>query len=719
MAIDDYMLVHAHGRLFSGQDFEGNLCGLSGQKTDGSLSLDSFGLLYYSMNVTAALEFTVGGYFSSANTTAFVPETVGLEMSQVLDPSRFYSDYGNTLISSFESYFIPDCLSECDFNVTSDSNGTARQYVWEGPSDPTMVENWLAYKQAAELDSSLMEPFTFAALPLSVCPYAEKYCVPLQYAEFASLLERYCIPKIVDFSSGSSYVPESWSDVLSVGFGDMMGDVHKTWPLILGMAVAALVIASIFLFILRLCVGVFIWLTIFLCFLLMILGAVSTLLWSQKCVGESLFLAAQTIQSTDAGLTLLEGQRVCSNGYSIPDSNGRFVVRVISYVLFGLSVLYLIAVLLLCKKIRIGIAMNKVAAQFVRHNTSALLVPLFQVLALIAWWALWLTSIVYTLTTIPENYRDMSKTWGADEYSAAVSACSGENGVYMKTSSSIMYACKEPKYYLSWEFYYSIASLIWVNVFLVSSGQMIIAGAVGVWYFTPSHSKKSLGALPVRTGFRNTFIYHLGTLAFGSLILGAVRLVRVAFFWQSWINKKTIPSNPLLKCFVGCINAILAFIDKIITFLNKNAFIQTALMGTNFCTSCAAAVSLIVRNLALIGALGVIGSAVHFLGMIFITTATGFAGWALLAQFYDGQISSPIIPTLACLIMGYFIGSVVISVFSLSVDSILQCYLADEELHKSEGGAKYTPSELQSFLSSEHHVVNNLPVGAPVNVVAA
>lgn len=705
------IFAHVAVRLFAGQDFEGKLCGMGGQKTDTGVPLSNFELLYYSMNVTASLNYAVGGYFSASNSTPFNPVAVGADMAVLLDPWTFYSDFGNSLISTFETYFIPDCVSVCDYNLTADSSANnIRTYVWEGPSDPSLEAKWLAYVEAAKLDPSLMEPFTFEAFPLSVCPYAAKFCVPLQYADFASLLNRYCIPKIVD--SVSSYVPQSWGDATTVGFGSMMGDIQITWPLLVGMAFAGLVIAMVFLLILRMCVGVFIWLTIFLCFLLIILGAVSTLLWSQKCVGESLFSEAQSIHSTSAGLTVLQGQRVCENGFSIPDSSGRWAVQIISYVLFGLGGLYLILIILLCKRIRIGIAMNKVAAQFVGQNMSTLLVPLFQTFTLIAWWALWLASIVYTVTVIPAGYRNMDDTWTGD-YQAAVSACSGASGVYIRSYADVVpvYACKEAKYYLSWEFWYSIFSLIWVNVFVVSSGQMIIAGAVGVWYFTPNHSKGSLGTYPVRTGFRNTFIYHMGTLAFGSLVLALVRIVRLLFFWQSWISKTSNPTNPLLACFIACTNAVLGFVDKVIRFLNKNAFIQTALMGTNFCVSCAHAVSLILRNAVRIGSLAVIGTAVHFLGMIFITVSTGFLGWGLLAHFYDGQIASPIIPTLVCLIMGYFIGSVVISVFSISVDSILQCFVSDEELHKSEGGAKYTPKELESFLSDHQP-----KIGPPVNL---
>ena len=162
-----------------------------------------------------------------------------------------------------------------------------------------------------------------------------------------------------------------------------------------------------------------------------------------------------------------------------------------------------------------------------------------------------------------------------------------------------------------------------------------------------------------------------------------------------------------MKVILWIVGGILWLIEKILKFINKNAFIQTALMGTNFCKSCANAVSLIARNAMRIGTLGMIGGIIHFLGLTFITVGTGVAGWGALTAWYDGQIKSPIAPLTLIFIMGYCLGSIVISVFSISVDAIFQCFLADEEMNKTQGGAKHTPSQLDSFL--KHHDVKVVP----------
>ena len=705
-------------RLLSGESFEGKLCGFPGQKTDNGALLDYSPLLYYSMNLTSILDATVGGYFSSSNTTDFDPAAVGVDMASILDPYTLWKTSGNGLISQISSFFIPVCVRTCDYNVTI-GGGVPRTYIWQGPSDPTQKVKWDQYANAALTAPELMDPFTFQALPQRVCPYHARDCIPFQFAPVTSVFDKYCVPKV---SNGlSSVIPSEWGNTLSIGFGDMLGDIVTAWPVILIMAFGGLLISLIFLFILRLCVGVFIWLAIFLCFLLILAGAITSLLWSQKCVNESMFAQAVAVDTQAELVTVLEGTTAC-----------RYAVRCISYTLFGLAGFYLIMVLVLRKRVKLGIAINKVASQFVRQNKASLFVPILQSLCLIGWWALWLVVAIYTVTTIPPTYRNMTDTW-TDDYATAEVQCAGSAGVYIRSydpdTSAPIFACKEAKYVLNWQLWYSLGALFWINAFILASGQMIVAGAVGVWYFTPNHSKNSLGTYPIRTGFRNTFIYHLGTVAFGSLILAVMKLVRLFFFWQVKLNQQATKRNRAIACAAACLLAVLKFIEKILAFLNKNAFIQTALMGTNFCKSCANAVSLVIRNAARIGTLGVIGGVVHVLGLAFITTATGLAGWGILASWFDGKIKSPIVPVAVMLVLGYSIGSIVISVFSIAVDAILQCFVSDEELHKAEGGAKFTPVLLQQFISSDDgkaagveqpHVVgvgNPSVGGQPVNVV--
>jgi len=674
------------------------MCGYESQKSSLNTNLSSYGLLFQTMNVTTVLDTVVGGYFSSDNSSAFDATAVGGDMATILNPVNLWEDYGAGLVSAMSSYFIPVCASECDYNVTNATS--VRSYVWEGPSDPSKKAKWDQYVSIAQVDTTLLAPFTFRALPESICPYEPKYCVPLEYAPMMSLLDEYCVPTL-DSSSGS-YITESASSVVDVDFGGMVGDLKTSWKLILGMAFGSLVIALIFLWILRLCVGVFVWLSVGAGFLLILFSAILALLYAQKCVGESVFSSAKAVDTTDEVSALFKGTSACAQGYSIPTESARLSIQIAGYVLFAVAGLYLILFLIFRKRIKLAIAINKVASQFIRQCKRSMFIPSAQTLVTIGWWALWLVVTAYAITIIPDGYRNMTDMWEGDMETASAQ-CQGQDGVLIDSYTSAgvpVYACKEARYLLNWQFWYSIFFLFWLNAFILGAGEMIIAGAVGVWYFTPNHAKGTLGAFPLRVGIRNTFVYHLGTVALGSLVLAIIRMIRFVFFWVMSVKKKTSPTSMVTKCLLVPVYFLIDMLHKMLTFLSRNAFIQTALFGSNFFKSCANAITLVASNPARLGALHVISALVEVLGLALITAGTGFSGWALLLHFYDGQIKSPLLPVIVMCIIAFGIALVVMSLFSMTVGTILQCFLADEELHKTEGGAKFTPSLLQRFLAS-------------------
>merc|ERR1712167_435397 len=89
-----------------------------------------------------------------------------------------------------------------------------------------------------------------------------------------------------------------------------------------------------------------------------------------------------------------------------------------------------------------------------------------------------------------------------------------------------------------------------------------------------------------------------------------------------------------------------------------------------------------------------------FLGKTIITAGTCAIGYLILQQLNPSDLTSPIAPCLIFLMIGYMVGTMVMSVFSMSVDTVLQCFVADEELHKdaSTDRSHITPKGLSQFL---------------------
>ena len=73
--------------------------------------------------------------------------------------------------------------------------------------------------------------------------------------------------------------------------------------------------------------------------------------------------------------------------------------------------------------------------------------------------------------------------------------------------------------------------------FFGAFGEMVLAGVFSQWYWTPSvdGKKRNLPSCALGTSLWNTTVFHLGTVAFGSLIIAIIRMIRTIL---EYIEKK-------------------------------------------------------------------------------------------------------------------------------------------------------------------------------------
>ena len=156
---------------------------------------------------------------------------------------------------------------------------------------------------------------------------------------------------------------------------------------------------------------------------------------------------------------------------------------------------------------------------------------------------------------------------------------------------------------------------------------MVIAGAVAGWYFTRDKSDLKL---PILGSFKRLVIYHLGTVAFGSFIIALVQLVRMILAYiERKLAKRTNACGPLLKC---C-QCVLWCFEKCLKFLNRNAYIMTAIYGYNFCKAAQKAFSLLTSNILRVAAINSVGTFVLFLGKVAVVASTVIIGKHLILNF--------------------------------------------------------------------------------------
>ena len=157
-----------------------------------------------------------------------------------------------------------------------------------------------------------------------------------------------------------------------------------------------------------------------------------------------------------------------------------------------------------------------------------------------------------------------------------------------------------------------------------------------------------IGSSTVLRAIRTTFRYHLGSAAFGSLIIAIIKTIRAVIAkFQRDADKLAkrggaVPAA-VAKAILCALQCCMWCIEKCAKFLNKHAYIQIAIFSYSFCTAARKAFFLILRNLLLIGAVTLVSEFVLLLLLILIPVSTTFLAYCFLVNdSFDTKIASPI-----------------------------------------------------------------------------
>ena len=92
---------------------------------------------------------------------------------------------------------------------------------------------------------------------------------------------------------------------------------------------------------------------------------------------------------------------------------------------------------------------------------------------------------------------------------------------------------------------FNLFMLLWGLFFLSALEELVMAGAFSAWYWT--FNKKDVPAAPLSLSAWRAFRYHLGTLAFGSLIIAIIRFIRIMIEFVEERLKEYSQDNPIVK----------------------------------------------------------------------------------------------------------------------------------------------------------------------------
>uniref|UniRef100_A0A4W4GSJ5 Choline transporter-like protein n=1 Tax=Electrophorus electricus TaxID=8005 RepID=A0A4W4GSJ5_ELEEL len=355
-----------------------------------------------------------------------------------------------------------------------------------------------------------------------------------------------------------------------------------------------------------------------------------------------------------------------------------------------LAIVELIVILLLIflrKRICIAIALIKEASRAIGHVMFSLIYPLltfFLLAIIIAYWAI---TAVFLSTSNEPVYRVFNQANEKCIY--ANQTCNPEE--CPKTECLFTFYGGETAYhkYLIVLQFYNLFLFFWCANFVTALGQMTLAGAFASYYWAFDKAQ-DMPACPVFASLGRALRYHTGSLAFGSLILSIIQVIRVLLEYLD--HKLKGAQNKFAKFLLCCLKCCFWCLEKLIKFLNRNAYIMVAIYGKNFCVSARDAFFLLMRNVIRVAVLDKVTDFLLFLGKIsasvhivtFIIEHTHMWVCACMWLFVFSQ---------TIVIGTYFIAHGFFSVYAMCVDTLFLCFLEDLEWNDGSEERRYLMSD--------------------------
>lgn len=403
-------------------------------------------------------------------------------------------------------------------------------------------------------------------------------------------------------------------------------------------------------------------------YLLRIPGILFILIWSVLLSVMGLFVAL-------AVLMFFMSKRWVNDGIHSKDEI--LMLEIVTYISYVLAGLYFCFLIVMRNRIKLAIGIIKEAARALASMPILIVMPIGQTVGL----AIFLVPFVIYAAFLATSGDFVT-------YSASYTDSLGLEHKYQY--KAFVYD-DNTKY----SFLYLIFSWFWTSEFLIAVGQLITSLSFVAWYFNRDKSKISNRTF--LWACRTVIFYHLGSASFGALLIAVVRTIKIVL---SYIEKKAKKSkNKITEYLMKVLQCCLWCMEKIIKFLNKNAYIHVAIYGDSFCKSARRAFFLILRNVLRVAAVSMVSSFVLFLGKLFVPAVTVFSFYVYLDYYHDQyQISGVIGPMIFVSIIAFFISSMFSEVFEMGIDTILFCYVADEEMFKPE--ERFAESSLSSTIKT-------------------
>uniref|UniRef100_A0A8C7S3A0 Choline transporter-like protein n=1 Tax=Oncorhynchus mykiss TaxID=8022 RepID=A0A8C7S3A0_ONCMY len=542
------------------------------------------------------------------------------------------------------SLFCSPILSTCPSSIPL--SRTPQHSIW--PAHPPQFRNLKKVKDIILAALPYCCVFSFTPLPL---PPVTRRCFPALDQKKGGEIT------VGNNSKNATVVIEARQVAMKI-----FEDYTQSWYWILIGLVIAMLISLLFIILLRFLAGIMVWVMIVM--VILVIG-----------YGKNQFNRSPILSCFLMFISL----------YKLSIIN-----KVISFIILAIvEVVIILLLIFLRNRILIAIALIKEASRAIGYVMSALFYPLFTFALLSIVIAYWAVTAVFLSTSNQPIYKVFNET--ACDHSRKIcepavspAECPDSKCLFAFYGGETVYH----KYLIGLQFY-NVFLFFWCANFVTALGQMTLAGAFASYYWA-FVKPDDMPAFPIFSSLGRSLRYHTGSLAFGSLILSIIQIIRVLLEYID--HKLQGTQNKCTKFLLCCLKCCFWCLEKFIKFINRNAYIMVAIYGKNFCTSAKDAFFLLMRNMIRVAVLDKVTDFLLFLGKLLIVGLVGIFAFF----FFSGRVkafenTAPNlhyywVPILTVVVGSYLIAHGFFSVYAMCVDTLFLCFL--EDLERNDGSAE-------------------------------
>eukprot|EP01059_Diplonema_ambulator_P022746 TRINITY_DN3807_c0_g2_i1.p1 TRINITY_DN3807_c0_g2~~TRINITY_DN3807_c0_g2_i1.p1 ORF type:complete len:711 (+),score=180.23 TRINITY_DN3807_c0_g2_i1:45-2177(+) len=307
-----------------------------------------------------------------------------------------------------------------------------------------------------------------------------------------------------------------------------------------------------------------------------------------------------------------------------------------------------------CKKINAACEIIQCAGKVLTSDPSMLLVPIITGITCLAvlCWIVYVSLYVWTIH---------------DNGDIVVDDSTG-----LSNSTGYNLTLTLPKDYTTVQnmLYYNLFGWLWTLGVLSALGYFAIAAATVQWYY--SHTNDSEKSLPCIIGWGKGYFwgicYHLGCLITGALLVAILQFIRFLVQRMTEKFKESCAAAKIIMCLVDC---CLAYIERVLQYISRNAYIMTAIEGSGFWCSCCKVISVLLGSIEYLAPLIIVSDIVFFVGKVFLVAANVAIGYLLLTNHdMAPNVDNGVFVLLVIGIFSYGLASLFMSVYESAIDSM-------------------------------------------------